>query len=133
MNKKFLSWLIVIFVIGAFGGYYFGSKNQKTVINFPDSSNGGDQENSQQNTGKIKLKLNLLQEYVAFTNLPREKFADPIQYANTMKDKVKAINEDELTSKFNATADPAKSDEQRAAEIVGFLSFLATNIKGDLK
>ncbi len=82
---------------------------------------------------KLNMKLDLLQEYAVFTALPKEKFADPVNYADSMINTVKSLNEDELTAKFNATADPAKSDEQRAAEIVKFLNFLATDIKNDLK
>jgi hypothetical protein len=132
MNAKKIIWALALLVIGVAIGRYLLPRPAQ-----PQNSQNANvcSLNGQTNIDKekLKLKIDLLQEYAVFTALPKEKFSDPIQYADDMKNKIKAINEDALTAQFNATADPAKSDDQRATQIVSFLNFLATEIKNDLQ
>lgn len=130
MLIKKIFWIVLFILIGVAAGRYVFPKqgNTKNI-----QITGNSSSDLKIDKDKLNMKLDLLQEYAVFTALPKEKFADPINYADSMKNTVKSINEDELTARFNATGDPAKSDEQRAAEIVKFLNFLATDIKNDLK
>ncbi|HAI74378.1 MAG TPA: hypothetical protein DCS28_04310 [Candidatus Moranbacteria bacterium] len=131
MPKKNLLIAILFVLLGiAVGRYVFPKQGDTKSIQITENS---DCDLKGLDNGKLNTKIDLLQEYAVFTALPKEKFADPVNYADSMINAVNSINEDELTVRFNATADPAKSDEQRAAEIVKFLNFLATDIKDDLK
>lgn len=111
LNKKIIISLIFTLVAGAAGGYYAGQKNQS------------------QNLEKIDLKLGLLKDYTDFVFLPPEKITDPVKYADAMGEKVKEINDSEITSKFYATGE----NDDREQKILDFLDFLNTSIKGDLK
>lgn len=131
MLIKKIFWIVLFILIGiAAGRYVFPKQGGMQSIQITGKSDCALEESDKE---RLYMKLDLLQEYAVFTALPKEKFADPVQYADSMKNTVKSINEDELTARFNATGDPAKSDEQRAAEIVKFLNFLATDIKNELK
>lgn len=131
MLMKKIFWTILFILIGvAAGRYVFPKQGGMQSIQIMGNSDCALKESDKE---KMNMKLDLLQEYAVFTALPKEKFSDPVQYADSMINTVKSINEDELTAMFNATADPAKSDEQRVTEIVKFLNFLAIDIKNDLK
>ncbi len=131
MSKKNLSIAVLLVLLGvAAGRYIFPKQGDTKSIQIAGNQECGLKESDKE---KLNTKLDLLQEYAVFTALPKEKFADPVSYADGMINAVNSINEEELTARFNATADPAESDEQRAAEIVKFLNFLATDIKNDLK
>lgn len=77
-------------------------------------------------------KLDLLKYYTNFVLLPKEKFADPKKYGEDMSAVVTEINDDEITSRYNATVE-AENDEQRVVNIRILLNYLSDSIRSDLQ
>lgn len=129
MNKKVFFILILVFVAGLAGGYFYGSKNQKTATSLPCSSDSQDSSAKVSDIDKVNLKLDLLKDYTDFVLLPSEKIIDPLKYADDMGKKAVEIDDKEITAKFYATGE-ADNKEQK---IVDFLDFLNNSIKDDLQ
>lgn len=123
-KRTFIPIVIMIFALGAIAGFYFGKKQIKSeTIEIRNSAADADKK-------KIaSQKLDLLKSYTDFILLPKEKIADPEKYADDMGEKVKEINDNEITSKFYATGET----DEKEQKILDFLDFLNTSVKNDLQ
>lgn len=120
----FIPIVIMIFALGITAGFYLGKKQIKSeTVEIRNSAADADKKN-------IALqKLSLLKSYTDFILLPKEKIADPEKYADDMGEKVKEINDNEITSKFYATGETADKEQK----ILDFLDFLNSSVKNDLQ
>lgn len=132
INKKLFSLMILVLVLGAALGFYFGNKNsegtKKVTITNPTSK----EVCASPDASKKQLALqevDLLKSYTDFVLLPKEKITDPTKYADEMGAKVKAINDNDLAAKFYATGETVNKEQK----IIDFLDFLSEKIKADLQ
>jgi len=123
-TKRLLVTLFLVFALGIISGYLFGSKNGvRSVKNFTINNDNSEKEI------KALLKLDLLKEYTEFILLPSEKIGNSEEYANSMAEKVKNLDDPQITSKFYATGET----ENKEQKIIDFLNFLSESIKSDFQ
>lgn len=131
-----LTTLILFFLIlGALGGFYYGKSSQPPKIieiknEIPVVQNKEMPVVVDEETKNLTLeKLSLLKRYTNFVILPSEKIPDSAQYAAEMEEKVKAINDEEITARFYATGE----NENKEQKIADFLDFLNESIRSDVQ
>ena len=137
-SKKTIVILVLIFVLGILAGFYFGNKRQqgteKTVqIPLEKTDDNVVCPTVVNNISSItKSKLDLLKSYTDFILLPPEKAADITKYTDDINNELEAINDSEITSRFEETlaGDDAVIRSQKAN---AFLDFLNDKIKADLQ
>lgn len=125
-------------MVGIGAGFYYGNKTDSSkTIEVANTKN--EVANTVQNTGLdarkkalVLQKLDLLKYYTNFVLLPKEKFADPKKYGEDMSALVVEINDNEITSRYNATAE-ANNDEQKIDNIRNLLNYLSESIQADLQ
>lgn len=141
-NKKTIIFLMGTFVLGALlSGFYFGNKkqcenetaNSENNIACPIVAANPAVKNSvaANNIKTAKLKLDLLKSYTNFVLLPPEEIANAESYANDVSKKLEAVNDPEITSKFEDTL--VGEETARNQKIIDFLNFLNEEINADLQ
>lgn len=138
-SKQKLAWLIILpLVIGVAIGFSFGKNtgSQKAIevtnSNKDETVPTSDVKPDASKKALALRKLDLLKYYTNFVLLPKEKFADPKKYGEDMSAVVTEINDDEITSRYNATVE-ADNDEQRVVNIRVLLNYLSDSIRSDLQ
>jgi hypothetical protein len=123
-TKRIFIVLIIVFALGVVSGYFFGGRNKSESGKSVTINN-----TSEKKATNALLKLDLLKDYTGFILSPSETIGNSEEYANNMAEKVKKINDTEITSKFYATGET----ENKEQKIIDFLNFLNDSIKADLQ
>ena len=131
--------IVLIFSAGAASGYFLSTKKSvqiknapSEVCNIPSISDNATAPTFNSANQKVQtgMKINLLQDYMNFIFLPKEKVGDPKQYTDSMTSKVAAIRDDELAAKFIATG--TDNTGEREQMILDFMNAIIESIKKDL-
>lgn len=134
--KKMKNFVITMaVVIGFAGGLLFESVRSGNELRALKAQQAAVQSKEsvceKPDTETLKLKVSLLQDYLNFVLQPSwtMKKQDRIDYVKNMGEKVKQIDEDDLTKKYTATGNAAKADEN----ILEFFNFVLDDVKDGLK
>jgi len=133
-SKKIIIFLVIIFALGISAGFYLGNKGKQGNVKLIRMADNGDKAVSGTATGNIdsaKLKLDLLKSYTDLVLLSPEKITDATKYADNIKKELEAINDAEITSRFEDTL--VGDDSAKSQKVNDFLDFLNDKIRADLQ